>query len=179
MRIASGSGLFGTPDGNGAITLSDSGLIMVVANTNDANWKYALLGGLGNGAAKAKGPFDAELTHDEENGWKLTCIDTLARQNAGYVHCGSYTYLVPARTWTVTAPCFLFLDINYTPSQDDTGNGTYAINVYAEAQLPTLAQDERRVIERLAQVTGNAEDGFRLFKYRAPGDYTVTGRWVR
>ena len=179
VRIASGSGMHGTPNGQGTLALSDDGPIIVIQNANDANWKYAILGGLGNGAAKAKGPFDAELTHNEENGWKLTCIDTLARQNAGYVHCGSYTCLVSKRTWTVTAPCFLFLSISYTPLQDDSGDGTYAIDVYAEAELPTLAQDERRIIERLAQITGNAEDGFRLHKYRTPGDYTVTGRWVR
>ena len=175
VRISSGSGIYGTPDGHGCLTLSDSGPIMVIPNAGNATWKYAILGGASGGGAQ-RGPFDAELALDGEN-WKLTCIDTLARQNAGIVHCGTHRQAIPYRTWKVTKAGVLFLDILYTPAQD--GSGTYSINVFFEDELPAPVQDERRVIVRLAQVTGDAEDGFTLHKYRTPGDYTVAGRWVR
>ena len=71
----------------------------------------------------------------------------------------------------------LFLDILYTPS--DSGNGKYSINVYFEKKLPETHQDDRRIVVRLAQVLGSRKDGFRLLRYREPGDYIVTGRWVR
>ena len=39
VRIASGNGLFGTPDGHGCLKLSDSGPIMVIPYDNDATLK--------------------------------------------------------------------------------------------------------------------------------------------
>lgn len=179
VRIASGNGLYGSPDGKGSLILADSGLFMVIPNAKSTIWKHALLGG-GIGANAQKGPFDSELVQEkDEDEWKLTCIDTLARQNAGIVFSGTHRETIAARSWNVTQAGVLFLDILYTPSVDDTGNGTYSINVFFETELPAPIPDERRIVVRLAEVRGDRKNGFRLLKYREPGDYTVTGRWVR
>jgi len=130
-----------------------------------------------------KGPFDSLLesvTKGNATEWSLTCTDTLnpKRGKAGYVHCGTYREEIPARSWKVTGELVLFLDILYTPDMEKPGTGKYTIGIYAEDKLPQTQGDERRVIVRLAEVI-KEDYTFRLLKYRKPGDYSVSGRWVK
>ena len=176
VRVSSGTGLFGSPDGSGMLTLSDNGPIQVIPNFKSANWKFALLGGTAGGADAAKGPFDTELKISGSQ-WTLTCIDTATRLNAGLVHCGSRLEYIATASWTITQATCLWLDISYTPPANDSGQGTYSFMLKTGSNWPASA-GQRQVIERIAQVTGNVSNGFTLAKIRTPGDYTVTGRWL-
>ena len=145
-RISGGSGIFGTPDGEGSLILSGSGAITAIPFDGSDEWRYVILGGGAFGATT--GMFTILLIQDEDSMYATVLDTTLPREvaeasdaGAGIAHVNNQPYKIKPTTLNLPNAGntkYIYLHLNASKNSGDAakqsnveldGSGTVGIKV--------------------------------------------------